>query len=146
MTSVPDRPQRRRRRARRPDADGPAEAGSPGPATGRPDAAAAVPAEPRPSRPGTARRRPDASDHGKDDHPHGRGDRQHGRDDRHGNSGGSGRDSERGWRELAGSSPSQVGTGGALRARDVARPTADDLAAAEQSVVLVRRGWQPPEG
>jgi hypothetical protein len=59
---------------------------------------------------------------------------------------GHGRDSERGWRELAGSSPSQVGLSGALRARDVARPTAEDLAAAERSVVVVRRQWQPPEG
>lgn len=58
---------------------------------------------------------------------------------------GHGRDSERGWRELAGSSPSQVGLSGALRARDVARPTADDLAAAERSVTVVRRHWQPPE-
>jgi hypothetical protein len=57
-----------------------------------------------------------------------------------------GRDSERGWRELAGSTPSQVGIGGALRARDVARPTAEDLAAAERTVVVVRRQWQPPEG
>jgi hypothetical protein len=55
-----------------------------------------------------------------------------------------GRDSERGWRELAGTSPSQVGPSGALRARDVARPTAEDLAAAEQSVTVVRRHWQPP--
>jgi hypothetical protein len=39
-----------------------------------------------------------------------------------------------------------VGLNGALRARDVARPTAEDLAAAERSVVLVRRGWQPPDG
>ena len=59
---------------------------------------------------------------------------------------GHGRDSERGWRELAGSAPSQIGLGGALRARDVARPTAADLAAAEQTVVVVRRQWQPPEG
>ena len=58
---------------------------------------------------------------------------------------GHGRDSERGWRELAGSSPSQVGLGGALRARDVARPTAAELAAAERAVVVVRRQWQPPE-
>jgi hypothetical protein len=56
------------------------------------------------------------------------------------------RDSERGWRDLAGNSPSQVGVGGALRARDVARPSAADLAAAERDVVIVRRKWQPPDG
>lgn len=64
---------------------------------------------------------------------------------REGSGHGYGRDSERGWRELAGSSPSQVGLGGALRARDVARPTAAELAAAERDVVVVRRQWQPPE-
>jgi hypothetical protein len=56
------------------------------------------------------------------------------------------RDSERGWRDLAGNSPSQVGVGGALRARDVARPSAADLAAADRDVVIVRRKWQPPDG
>ena len=75
---------------------------------------------------------------GRDSHPGG-----HGRDSHPG--GGHGRDLERGWRELAGSSPSQVGLNGALRARDVARPSPEDLAAAERSVVLVRRGWQPPD-
>jgi hypothetical protein len=59
---------------------------------------------------------------------------------------GSGRDAERGWRELSGNAPSQVGLGGALRARDVARPTPEDLAEAERTVVVVRRQWQPPEG
>lgn len=58
---------------------------------------------------------------------------------------GRGRDPERGWRELSGSSPSQVGLGGALRARDVARPTEADLAEAERTVVVVRRHWQPPQ-
>jgi hypothetical protein len=56
-----------------------------------------------------------------------------------------GRDADRGWRELAGSSPSQVGLSGAMRARDVARPTPADLAAAERSVTVIRRHWQPPE-
>jgi hypothetical protein len=55
-----------------------------------------------------------------------------------------GRDSDRGWRELAGSSPSQVGVDGALRARDVARPSDADLEAAERDLVIVRRDWQPP--
>ncbi|WP_434090609.1 hypothetical protein [Micromonospora chalcea] len=33
----------------------------------------------------------------------------------------------------------------ALRARDAARPTDDDLAAAEERVVLIRRNWVPRE-
>jgi len=57
----------------------------------------------------------------------------------------SSRDPERGWRDLAGNSPSQVGVGGAMRARDVARPTAADLEAAERDLVIVRRQWQPPD-
>jgi len=56
----------------------------------------------------------------------------------------SGREPDRGWRELAGGSPSQVGVDGALRARDVCRPTEADLAAAQREVVIVRRQWQPP--
>jgi hypothetical protein len=51
---------------------------------------------------------------------------------------------ERGWRDLAGSTPSLVGVSGAMRARDVARPSPDELAAAEQDLVIVRRQWQPP--
>ncbi|HST48129.1 hypothetical protein [Jatrophihabitans sp.] len=127
MTTPPERPHRRRRRARRPAAEGAAEAGSPASAQDRPNGPEAGPAEHRRAEPGTGRR--------------GTGGRNSGQDDHHGNHG---RDSERGWRELAGSSPSQVGLSGALRARDVARPTPADLAAAERSVVLVRRGWQPP--
>jgi hypothetical protein len=57
-----------------------------------------------------------------------------------------GRDSDRGWRDLAGNSPSQVGVVGALRARDVARPRLSDYEAAERDLVIVRRDWQPPEG
>ncbi len=57
----------------------------------------------------------------------------------------SNRDPERGWRDLAANTPSQVGVDGALRARDVARPSAADLAAAEREVNLIRRGWQPPD-
>ncbi|MDQ2835860.1 MAG: hypothetical protein M3Y42_20840 [Actinomycetota bacterium] len=55
-----------------------------------------------------------------------------------------GRDSDRGWRDLVGNSPSQVGVSGALRARDVARPGPDELAIAERTVKIVRRDWQPP--
>jgi hypothetical protein len=46
-------------------------------------------------------------------------------------------------RDLVGGAPSQVGVDGALRARDVNRPTADDLAEAERDVVVVRRHWRP---
>jgi hypothetical protein len=31
-----------------------------------------------------------------------------------------------------------------LRARDVNRPTEEDLAEAERDVAIVRRNWQPP--
>jgi hypothetical protein len=51
---------------------------------------------------------------------------------------------ERSLRELVGAGPSQVGVSGALRARDVNRPTEQDLAEAERDVVLVRRYWKPP--
>jgi hypothetical protein len=51
---------------------------------------------------------------------------------------------DRGLRELVGPGRSQVGVSGALRARDVNRPSADDLAAAERDVVIVRRHWRPP--
>jgi hypothetical protein len=47
-------------------------------------------------------------------------------------------------RDLVGSGPSQLGVSGALRARDVDRPTEDDLAAAERDLVIVRRNWKPP--
>jgi len=55
------------------------------------------------------------------------------------------RSDERGWRDLAGNAPSQVGVSGAVRARDVARPSAAQLAAAEHELEIVRRHWQPPE-
>ncbi|MEO6886702.1 MAG: hypothetical protein ABI232_10525 [Jatrophihabitantaceae bacterium] len=51
---------------------------------------------------------------------------------------------ERGLHDLVGCGPSQVGVQGALRARDVNRPTDEDLAAAERDVVIVRRNWKPP--
>ncbi|MEO7262915.1 MAG: hypothetical protein ABI047_16930 [Jatrophihabitantaceae bacterium] len=133
MTSAQDRPSRpsRRRRARRPGAE-PASRTSPasqdGPAS-QARGAGPVRSAPTGSEPDSAGRRS--------------GDPSTGRREDSGR--GHGRESERGWRELAGSSPSQVGLGGALRARDVARPTAADLAAAERAVVVVRRQWQPPE-
>jgi hypothetical protein len=56
-----------------------------------------------------------------------------------------GRDpAERGMRDLIGAGRSQVGVGGAMRARDVNRPSAEDLAEAERTVTIVRRHWKPP--
>ncbi|MFI2714176.1 hypothetical protein ACH495_29050 [Micromonospora sp. NPDC018662] len=52
---------------------------------------------------------------------------------------------ERGLRGLVGSGSSQVSVTAALRARDAARPSEDDLAEAEARVVLVRRNWVPRE-
>lgn len=51
---------------------------------------------------------------------------------------------ERALRDLVGGGRSQVGVSGALRARDVNRPTDDDLAQAERDLVIVRRNWTPP--
>ncbi|WP_433535320.1 hypothetical protein ACQPZK_25125 [Micromonospora sp. CA-249363] len=59
--------------------------------------------------------------------------------------GGDDRDGERGLRGLVGSGSSQVGLSAALRARDAARPSDDDLAEAEARVVVVRRNWVPRE-
>ncbi len=53
------------------------------------------------------------------------------------------REAERGLRGLVGSGASQVGTGAAMRARDAARVTDADLAAAEANLLIVRRGWVP---
>jgi hypothetical protein len=50
---------------------------------------------------------------------------------------------DRGLRDIVGAGRSQLGVSGALRARDVNRPTADELAAAERDVVIVRRNWRP---
>jgi hypothetical protein len=47
-------------------------------------------------------------------------------------------------RDIVGAGRSQVGVSGALRARDVNRPTEDDLAEAERDVAIVRRNWKPP--
>lgn len=53
--------------------------------------------------------------------------------------------SDRGLRDLVGAGRSQLGVSGALRARDVNRPSAEDLAEAERSLVLVRRRWRPDD-
>jgi hypothetical protein len=54
-------------------------------------------------------------------------------------------DVERGLRGIVGAGPSQVGVLGAMRARDAARPTAQEMAAAERDVVIVRRHYVPPD-
>ncbi|MBQ0893851.1 hypothetical protein KBX37_12200 [Micromonospora sp. U56] len=59
--------------------------------------------------------------------------------------GGGAEESERGLRGLVGSGSSQVGVGAALRARDAARPTDEDLAEAEARLVIIRRNWVPRE-
>jgi hypothetical protein len=51
--------------------------------------------------------------------------------------------SERSLRGLVGGGSSQVKPTVAMRARDAARATAEDLAAAEAELVIVRRNWTP---
>lgn len=55
------------------------------------------------------------------------------------------RDPERGLRGLVGAGNSQVSLGAAQRARDAARPTAEQLAHSAEHLVIVRRGWVPRE-
>lgn len=55
------------------------------------------------------------------------------------------RESERGLRGLVGSGSSQVSVGAAMRARDAARPTDEQLADADTNLTIVRRNWQPRE-
>jgi len=52
-------------------------------------------------------------------------------------------DVERGLRSLVGAGSSQVSVIAAMRARDASRPSAEDLARAEESLQIVRRGWVP---
>jgi hypothetical protein len=54
------------------------------------------------------------------------------------------RRAERGLRDLVDPGRSQLGVSGALRGRDVNRPTAEDLADAERDTMVVRRNWKPP--
>jgi hypothetical protein len=56
------------------------------------------------------------------------------------------RETERGLRGLVGGGSSQVKVTAALRARDATRPCAEDLAAAETNLIIIRRGWTPPPG
>jgi len=51
--------------------------------------------------------------------------------------------SPRGLRDLVGSGHSQLGVSGALRGRDVNRPSEADLAEAEATLKIVRRNWKP---
>ncbi|WP_433301799.1 hypothetical protein ACQP2F_07150 [Actinoplanes sp. CA-030573] len=55
------------------------------------------------------------------------------------------REAERGLRGLVGSGSSQVSVGAALRARDAARPTDEQLAEADRNLTIVRRNWVPRE-
>jgi hypothetical protein len=61
------------------------------------------------------------------------------------NGNGDDREVERGLRGLVGSGSSQVSVGAALRARDAARPTDQDLADADANLTIVRRNWVPRE-
>jgi hypothetical protein len=54
------------------------------------------------------------------------------------------RESERGLRGLVGGGSSQVSVTAALRARDATRPSEAELAAAEDNLMIIRRGWTPP--
>ncbi|WP_341717238.1 hypothetical protein QQG74_25525 [Micromonospora sp. FIMYZ51] len=56
---------------------------------------------------------------------------------------GTAEEGERGLRGLVGSGSSQVSVTAAMRARDAARPSEDDLAEAAARLVIVRRNWTP---
>jgi hypothetical protein len=117
MTDTSPSPRRRRRRARRSAAEPADTAGAPD-SPGQPARADSAPASgAKPRRRGSGR----AVDNS------------------------AAKDSDRGWRELLGNAPSQVGVSGALRARDVARPRPEELAEVEQNLAIVRRQWKPPE-
>jgi hypothetical protein len=60
--------------------------------------------------------------------------------DRHG---GEDADLERGLRGLIGPGTSQVSLSAAMRTRDAARVTDEDIARAETELEIIRRGWQP---
>lgn len=115
MTGPKETPAARRRRRRRR-----ATRAESAPQTGSPpipaEPAAAAKPQPNPAEPKPARKRRLARDAG----------------------------SERGMRDLVGAGRSQIGVDGALRGRDVNRPTEQDLAEAERDIVIVRRNWKPP--
>ena len=116
---------RRRRRRRAPDEAGPT--GSPK-HHARPAPAQPAPAQPAPAEAPTAQRTPEAK-----------------RPERPRRSRPAADTGERGLRDLVGAGPSQLGVNGALRGRDVNRPSEEDLAEAEANLVIVRRNWQPPD-
>jgi hypothetical protein len=55
------------------------------------------------------------------------------------------REAERGLRGLVGGGSSQVGVTAAMRARDATRPSDAELADAEANLMIIRRGWTPPQ-
>ena len=59
--------------------------------------------------------------------------------------GAGGEESERGLRGLVGPGSSQVSVHAAMRARDAARPTEEQMADAEANLTIVRRNWTPRE-
>ncbi|MER7419660.1 hypothetical protein ABT346_23250 [Micromonospora peucetia] len=59
--------------------------------------------------------------------------------------GGPGDEGDRGLRGLVGPGSSQVSVTAAMRARDAARPTDEDLAEAEKRIMIIRRNWTPRE-
>ena len=58
---------------------------------------------------------------------------------------GEGNESERGLRGLVGAGSSQVSIAAAMRARNASQPSDDDLAAAERSLAIIRRGYVPTD-
>jgi hypothetical protein len=55
-----------------------------------------------------------------------------------------GREYDRSIRQLVTSRPTQIPKDVAMRVRDAARPSADELREAEATVEIVRRYWTPP--
>ncbi|MFG2108287.1 hypothetical protein FXF50_21850 [Micromonospora sp. AP08] len=114
--------ERRRRRLRHHGDGGPPDADGPSAST----AAVHDDVAPRPPRGGARRAEPESEPRGRRPGP-------------------PADEGERGLRGLVGSGSSQVSVTAALRARDAARPTEEDLAEAEARVVIVRRNWVPRE-
>lgn len=54
------------------------------------------------------------------------------------------KDNERGVRALIASGPSQISRIATMRARDINRPTDEEIAAAEADVEVIHRNWKPP--
>lgn len=136
--------QRRRRRIRPADAGQPVRTGGSTPADGDQDRATG-PDRAEPERPGRAARPGSGGAPGPATPatvPAARG-ADGGAPRRTRERAGEDRETERGLRGLVGGGASQVGVSAAMRARDAARPTAEDLAAAEESLPIVLRGWVP---